>query len=184
MCEESLAQVLIRARSGELQAWDVLLRHYGPHIERVVQRQLRTRNITGIEAKDVSQSVVRRILLRRGECCFEDTRQLLGYLLRCSQDILRRHVAKELSRDTRTQTTRILDQLPDSSGDDPSIRLETLESIHSVKNILTHQEWLIVQRRAEGSSWSDIAEELELSADAVRMRFMRLRHRVSSFLSD
>ena len=181
--EPSFRELLARMDAGNDEATELLCAIFLPHVERVIRRQLREAKLHDMDPIDVRQSAVRRLLVHRGELSFTSAKQFCVYLSRCAKRI----IAHEL----RTRDKHSCDQLSQAASsclpanERPLLDvLSSAETVRAVRDAVTDDEWEILQARAAGRTWQQIADTLRLHPAAARMRFVRFRERLRRLIKD
>jgi RNA polymerase sigma factor (sigma-70 family) len=114
---------------------------------------------------------------------FPDAASFLAYLHTVS-----RNSANDVRREAAWQTVDINEReaelrrtFPVQSSEQ---RAATAELFARVWHVLSEDERVVARRTAEGHSMGDIARELGLTANAVSVRWFRLRSRIRNLLKD
>ena len=169
-----LRLLLERVRHGDEDAARELLKHFEPHVRRVVRRRLPLVLRSKFDSMDFVQSVWGDFFaqLSRGEIDFETSRQLAKFLAFVAQA----KVADEVHRRLGTEKFGVLKEVAlrphdiPAKGRDPTpsqhvMAHERLEAILSGRPKL-HRE--VLQLRSEGCTFKEIASRLEIDERTAR----------------
>jgi RNA polymerase sigma factor (sigma-70 family) len=168
---------LAALRRGYPQAADELIRRFDPYIRRVVGLRLtdpRLRRI--LDSMDLCQSILARFLARAASGKFE---------LATAEDLRKLLVTMVLNR-IRSQARKErknAGSLPEAwdgaaSDPEPGRRLADDELLQQIRSRLSERERWLVEQRAAGRTWPDIAAEVGESPEALRMQQARAIARV------
>ncbi|WP_419193326.1 RNA polymerase sigma factor [Kolteria novifilia] len=183
----TVAEILERARQGDEHAAYELVRRYEPLIRRAIRVRLVDRHLLRlVDPSDIVQSVFQSFFQRlvAGEKEFDDSEKLVRYLI----GMTRNRVASEVRshrRDRRDyrRTISLHDENNVASERiithrSPSEEVVTTELMGRVKRTLSPREHELITMRTEGHSWSEIADRLGGSHEALRKQFTRVLKRV------
>lgn len=178
-----------RVRAGDAQAAEELVRTYEPEIRRAVRMYLTDPKMHRVlDSVDICQSVLANFFVRAaaGQFDVEQPEQLLKLLVTMARNRFRDHARGERAdrRDNRrlqTGDSGLLGQAPGRSHT-PSQIVAGRELLEEVHKRLSEDERKLAKARSEGREWSDIAEEMGVSAEALRKRLSRAMDRVSEEL--
>jgi RNA polymerase sigma-70 factor (ECF subfamily) len=191
MVASAFAELLSRIRAGDALAAEELVRTYEPEIRRAIRVRLtdaRLRRL--VDSIDICQSVLAGFFVRTaaGQFDIETPEELLRLLVTMARnrviDWARRSQADR--RDGRRDVS-----LEGENGESPQFAarepgpvsvLVSRELIEQVRNRLAPEELRLMEQRAEGRNWSEIAAELGEQPNAVRMRLTRALDRVAGEL--
>ena len=172
------ATLVIRAREGDLTAFEALLRRYQKRIYQLALRMTSNR----ADAEDIVQEVFvtawRRLPEIQREAAFS------GWLYttatnRCLTLLRRRRPIAELD-DTTTPAAN-------DPMEDPEVAAQTgaqLAALTQALGLLTDEQravWLL--REAHGRSYDEIAHVIDTTPDAVRGRLFRARAQLAEAMS-
>jgi RNA polymerase sigma-70 factor (ECF subfamily) len=184
----SFVDLMNRVRAGDEQAAAQLIADYEPQIRRVIRVRLTDSRLRRqFDSMDVCQSVMANFFVRSalGQFDLHSPAQLVKLLATMAERRLINHVHKQQAqkRDVRRQQTGDGEELDFlDHGPTASRIVAGRDLLEQVRSRLTPAESLIADRRAEGQSWQEIAEELGDKPDAVRMRFSRATKRIMESL--
>jgi RNA polymerase sigma factor (sigma-70 family) len=189
MSEElSFAELIQRVRAGDQDAAAILVRRYEPAIRRAVRIRLTDSRLGRVlDSMDICQSVLASFFMRAalGQYDLQAPEQLLHLLASMARHKLADQVDRERAecRDNR--------RLAPGSGDarevlsaanSPSDQVSARELLQEVQRRLSPEERRLVELRNQGMEWSDIAEQLGGSPEALRKRLARATNRVAQEL--
>ncbi len=184
MADPSFDDLLRRIRAGEAEAAAELVHRYEPVIRVEVRRRLNDPYLNRVlDSGDVCQSVLASFFLRAaaGQYELESPDDLLKLLL----SMARKKVASQArrqrtqSRDSRRVVagTEALEALED--GPAPDALVAGKELFEKCCALLTPEEKQLVDLRAAGRTWPQIAETVGGQAQARRRQLERALDRVS-----
>jgi RNA polymerase sigma-70 factor (ECF subfamily) len=185
----TFADFVRRIRSGDDQAAQELVDRYESVIRREVRLRLKDpRLLSQFDWTDVCQSVLASFFLRAaaGQYDLDEPGQLLKLLVAMTRNKLanRRRHHRALRRDYRRMEPCDpvhLDSRPVSTPS-PSRMVAGRELLEEFRRRLTEAERAIVDLRAQGCEWPEIAERLGGTAQARRKQFIRAVDRVEQQL--
>jgi len=181
----TFAEFIGRIRAGDDQAAQELVERYEPVIRREVRLRLKDPRLNSqFDWTDVCQSVLASFFLRAasGQYDLEEPGQLLKLLVVMTRHKLanqeRRHRAER--RDYRRREPCEPEELegrpvPDPS---PSRMVAGRELLEEFRRRLSQEERELVDLRAQGCEWPEIAAKLGGTAQARRKQFARAVDRV------
>jgi RNA polymerase sigma-70 factor, ECF subfamily len=176
-----------RMRAGDADAWAEFHSRYEPLLRQMARRWLSPQLRRQADSVDMTQSVLRILLLSDGRVAFADEERFRGWLA----TVMRNRVVR-LARRTRGPGGEALEEL--DLGDDvaeespgPADLAEKAEAIHRLKSamdLLTREEReILFLREFEDLAFGDVAKRLgRPSADAARKSFDRARKRLERIL--
>jgi RNA polymerase sigma-70 factor (ECF subfamily) len=182
------ATLLTQARGGDQAALELLVRQYEPKLRLVARVLLGPALRPYLDSIDLVQSVHRSLLmgLRNQRFTFEKPDDLLALALKLS----RRKAARQWRRLQRQQrlsgdvnaTTDIVELLASlgQPHNEPARIAQSRDQIARLYQSLNDDERHLLQLRIEGYEPTEIADKLQLSAVAFRVRLTRLRQRLQS----
>jgi RNA polymerase sigma factor (sigma-70 family) len=181
-------ELLDRARQGDEQAMTRLARQYEPELRVFASVQLGPALRPYLDSIDLVQSVHRCLLagLRGNKFDISSPEKLLGLAV----VMVRRKVARhwrQLRRQSRLDGKQF-DQSPvpqllaslSSSEVDPASAASLRDAVEHLWRHLTESERQVIELRLEGRSTAEVARELGLDADVLRVRLSRLRQRLQA----
>jgi len=180
------AAVLARARGGDREAFDQLVREYEPKLRLVARVLLGPALRPYLDSVDLVQSVHKSVLLglRDQKFAVEGPDNLLALALA----LVRRKVARHWRRLQRQQRLSGTAAAPADLAsvlaglsrpqDDPARAAEFHDHVAQLCQNLNDAERRLLDLRLQGYSPAECALELGLSAVAFRVRLTRLRQRL------
>ena len=185
---ESFADLLERVRTGDQDAATELAKKYEPAIRRVVRfRMGDSRLQSAFDSADVCQSVMASFFVRAasGQFDLESPEQLMQLLTTMAKRKLGMQIRKQRAskRDQRRVVSSPSDEhaLPGADST-PSQVIAAKELVGEAHRRMSDDERRIVDWRKEGMEWSEIAERLDISAEAARKKLARALDRVTEEL--
>jgi RNA polymerase sigma-70 factor (ECF subfamily) len=183
----TFADFLRRIRAGDQQAATELVRRYEPAIRLEVRRRLNDPSLTPIlGSMDICQSVLASFFVRVavGQYDLDNPGQLLGLLVAMTRNKLAGHVRRQhrQRRDCRravTGTELLADQ---PGGLPPDQMAEGKELLEKVRQGLSDDERQLVDLRAEGLTWPEVAVRVGGEAQTRRRQLTRALDRVAQQL--
>jgi RNA polymerase sigma-70 factor (ECF subfamily) len=172
------SEFIRRVRGGDERAAEALVKRYGPAIRRVVRVRLRNSRLQRlIESGDICQSVFASFFVRTalGQYDLESPDQLLKLLTRIARNKLAYEARRERAgcRDLgRINRAAVIENYP-APIVGPAPQLAASELLEEARRRLTPQERDLLDRRAAGLSWAEIAADLGGTPDALRIRLSR-----------
>ncbi len=183
--ENSFQELIRRARSGDGEAAEELVRRYEPTIRRTVHIHLRDARLRRLlDSMDICQSVFKSFFVRAasGQYQLETPEQLLALLVTMARNKLAGHARKPQvqRRDQRRGgTAGVADSAITAPGADPSQQVAAQDLLHEFRKRLSPEERLLADQRAQGREWAEIAAQQGRSPDALRKRLERALQRVA-----
>ncbi len=177
-----------RVRAGDAEAAAELLRRYESAIRLEVRMRLRDRRLSRLfDSMDICQSVLASFFMRAaaGQYDLEQPDQLLKLLVVMARNKLANAARKQQAqrRDHRRAGALPEDDLIASETEaSPSRIVAGRELLERVRSRLTPEEVRLMELRAEGHEWADVARELGGTPEARRKQFSRALDRVSQEL--
>ena len=184
----SFADLLRRVRSGDPSAAEQLVKSYEPHIRRAVRIHLRDARLRRLlDGADVCQSVLASFFVRAASGQYElDTPEQLVRLL---MSMARNKIASRgRKQEVVRREERDLDGSSSAEGDfpaggvSPSVQVAGRDLLEEVRKRLSEEERFLVDQRALGREWADIAAERGGGAEALRKKHARALDRVAAEL--
>lgn len=187
--EAKFRELLGRVRGGEGAAAEELVALCESTIRRVVRLRLRQGSTLrrGLDSLDICQSVLASFIVRSalGQYDLEKPEDLLKLLA-----VMARNKLVDEARRPDVARRRLLSSETASSGangwvdtqPDASRRVAARELLSEVRRRLTDEERYLVEQRVAGRRWSDLADELGGTPDALRKRHARAIDRVAAEL--
>jgi RNA polymerase sigma-70 factor (ECF subfamily) len=183
---DELGALLDGVRAGDEEALTQLLQKYEPRLRTAARVLLGPWLRPHLDSLDLIQSVHRELLpgLRQGKYDLGSTQQLLALAL----TVVRRKVARSWRRIQRQQ--QLGPAPPDdsdhgdtvlpsrNSDDDPAANALVNDAIEHILRGLSQEERRLVERRLQGYSTVDIAQEMNIDPHLLRAKLSRLRQRL------
>lgn len=177
-----------RVRAGEEDAAAELVRRYEPAIRRVVRLRLTDARLRrAFDSMDVCQSVLAGFFVRAalGQYDLDSPDRLLKLLAQIARhkvtDRLRRERAGRRDLARRDEDSRALARAVADEAS-PSGQVAGRELLAEFRKRLSPEEQDLVDQRAAGREWADIAAERGESPEALRKRLARALDRVAGQL--
>ncbi|WZO99356.1 ECF-type sigma factor [Isosphaeraceae bacterium EP7] len=176
---------IAKIRGGDEDAARELVRHFEQVIRREVHLRLDDRRLYRLfDSVDISQSVLASFFTRASSGGFdlETPEQLVGLLIQMTRNKVafqvRRH--RTLRRDSRKTDARPVDEIGLASPSlGPSEQASDQDLFEAVRARLGVEERRLVELRAEGWEWPEIAARLGGTAQARRVQLARAVNRVA-----
>jgi RNA polymerase sigma-70 factor (ECF subfamily) len=180
-------QVLVtRVQLGDEDALAELTRRYEPEV-RLAARVLLGRFLRAhLDSVDLVQSVHQSLMLglRQNRFTLTTPQQLLGLAMTMVRRKIARHWRK-LQRQQRldihaaeTCAGQDLRTCPHSPEVDPAQAAEYNDLLQRVCSQLEERDRRVIELRLQGNSTAEVARQLGLDADVLRVRLSRLRRRL------
>ena len=182
--DRPFSEFIRRVRTGDEQAAVELVERYGPAIRRAVRVRLRDPRLQRlIDSVDICQSVFASFFVRTalGQYDLESPDQLLKLLATIARNKLAYQARRERAdcRDQgRVNRGAVIENCP-APVDSPSRQLAVSELLEEARRRLTPEERELLERRAQGLAWAEIAAELGGTPDALRVRLARAVARIT-----
>jgi RNA polymerase sigma factor (sigma-70 family) len=184
-CQTEIQGLIARVRAGDQAAASELVRDYEPHIRRAIQIQLRDPRIRStLDTADICQSVMASFFARLalGQYDLSEPGRLASLLVKMARSkVATRARRAEVTRRGRqgqemmAQTMRaVVDPAPEPSR--LVMGRDLLEQFH---RRLEPDERALSDRRANGSTWNEIAAEVGSTPEALRKKLARALNRVA-----
>jgi RNA polymerase sigma-70 factor (ECF subfamily) len=186
MGEECCFRDLIRrVRAGDEAAAAQLVRLYEPTIRLIVRRRLTNPAVRRLlDSVDICQSVLASFFVRAaaGQYDLDQPDHLLKLLARMACNklanaVMKQHAARR--HPARAVAVPLRDSAVVDPGQSPSEQIANQDLLQQVRSRLSRDELELVERRACGLTWAEIAAQLGGNADALRIRHGRAVERVA-----
>ena len=186
MAEENFDQLLSKAKSGDEVAISELVTRYETEVRIVARARLGTALRPHLDSMDLVQSVHKSLLLglRANRYDISSPEKLVAL----ATTIVRRKVARKWRKIKRQQRLSGVKgenkDLPDllatiSSPDtDPAAQVAMRQATEHVLKDLSDIERQVLELRMEGFTTAEVARQLGLDADVLRVKLSRLRRRL------
>ena len=191
MSTTPVSDLLAQVRGGDAAAAEELVRTYEPELRRAIRVRLtdaRLRRL--VDSIDICQSVLAGFFVRTaaGQYDIQTPEELLKLLVTMARnrviDWARRSQADR--RDGRREVSiegEDGQQMQFASNQPgPASVLVSRELLEQVRSRLSTDELKLMEQRAEGLNWNEIAETTGDQANAVRMKLTRALDRVAEEL--
>jgi RNA polymerase sigma-70 factor (ECF subfamily) len=183
----SFSALVAEARRGDEDAVRELVRQYEPEIRRFARAHLGAPLRTWVGSMDVINSVYRSLFLglRRARFDLAAPEQLVALAV----TMVRRKIARHWRRWKRQQQAlgrphnldALAERLPAPPGeDDPVGSAIVAEITRRLPEALSGTERKLVEGRLQGYSTAEIARDLGVNADVLRVQWGRLRQRLQA----
>ena len=186
MAEElSFTDLIQRVRSGDEKAATELVRRYEPAIRVAVRVRLTDPGLRRfLDSMDICQSVLANFFVRAaaGQFDLDKPERLMKLLVTMARNKVTNYALKEQAarRDQRRVQKGGLDENTLAARQpSPSQMVANQELLQEFRKRLSHEERQLADQRAQGRSWTEIAEVAGGNPDALRMQLLRAIDRVS-----
>ena len=176
---ESFIELIARVRQGDEQAAEELILRYEQDLRVIARVRLTdTRMRRVMDSMDICQSIMANFFLRAAAGQFEletpeQLTKLLATMVRNKVTDLARHAHRDCRDIRRITSDHIETYAVAGSVGTPSQIVARSELLEALLSQLGDEEQVIARQRADGHCWSDIANELGRSPDAVRKGYAR-----------
>lgn len=187
--DNSFADLVRRVREGESAAAAELVQQYEPEIRRIVRVRMtdpRLRRV--VDSMDVCQSVLANFFLRAsaGQFDLQQPEELIALLVAMVRNKVvdqarRLQAGKRDSRRVEAGGDSVFDRLA-GNAQSPDRIVADREIVAEARRRLNPDERYLAEQRALGREWSELAEELKVSAEALRKKLTRALDRVAAEL--
>ncbi len=163
------AELVARAREGDLDAFDALVREHGPAVYRVAVRMLGEPEDAEDAAQDAFLQAWRGLRSFRGQSAFS-TWMYRIVTNRCLDELARRRATEPLEESAPSERP----------GPEQVVvaRSEFAVLRKAVEDLTPEQRAVLVLREFEGCTYEEIAEVCDISVSAVKSRLHRARAEV------
>ncbi len=191
MSATSVGELLAQVRGGDAAAAEELVRTYEPELRRAIRVRLtdaRLRRL--VDSIDICQSVLAGFFVRTaaGQYDIQTSEELLKLLVKmarnCVIDWVRRSQGdrRDVRRDVSIEREDGQSMQFASSQPGPVSVLVSRELLEQVRSRLAPDELKLMEQRAEGLNWNEIAAVTGDHVNAVRMKLTRALDRVAEEL--
>ena len=191
MSATSVGELLTQVRGGDAAAAEELVRTYEPELRRAIRVRLtdaRLRRL--VDSIDICQSVLAGFFVRTaaGQYDIQTPEELLKLLVTMARnrviDWVRRSQAdrRDDRRDVSIEREDGQSMQFASSQPGPVSVLVSRELLEQVRSRLAPDELTLMEQRAEGLNWNEIAAMTGDQVSAVRMKLTRALDRVAEEL--
>lgn len=178
--------VLERARQGDETAMTELVTRYEPEVRMVARIRLGAALRPYLDSLDLVQSVHRSLMMGLRNDRFDISSP--DKLVALATTIVRRKVARQWRHLRRQQRLEGIpassESMPDilaalqATDSDPAHVAALSDQMRRVWELLDPLERQLIELRIDGLSTAEVARELGLDADVLRVRLSRLRQRL------
>lgn len=191
MSSTTVGDLLSRVRGGDAAAAEELVRTYEPELRRAIRVRLTDARLRRmVDSIDICQSVLAGFFVRTaaGQYDIQTPEELLKLLVTMARnrviDWARRSQAdrRDGRRDVSIEGDDGQQMQFASNQPGPASVLISRELLDQVRSRLAPEELKLMEQRAEGLDWNQIAEQTGDQANAVRMRLTRALDRVAEEL--
>ena len=183
--EPTFEQLMSRAKQGDELAMAELVKQYEPEVRMVASVRLGEYLRPHLDSVDLVQSVHKSLMLglRRNQFDISSPEKLIALAL----TMVRRKVAKKwrkMRRQQRLESSGSSANLPEllaslvSPNSDPAALAAQRSEIEDLFSKLSEREQRLIELRLDGYSTVEVARELGLDADVLRVNLSRLRKRL------
>ena len=180
--DHSFRDLIRRIRAGDGPAAEELVGVYGPTLLAMARRQILDPALRRhFDSKDIRQSVLGSLLvrIRLGQYQLDTPQDLERLLAR----LVRNKVADQARKRKRFPRPLPADGDGDFGGREPADpgpghRAANKDLLDESQRRMSEEEWQIIDLRAQGHSWAEIAAAVGGTPDAVRVRHGRTVTRV------
>ncbi len=181
---DSFQDLVRRVRAGDERATTELVQRYAPTIQRAVRARLTDAHLQRLlDSVDICQSVFANFFVRAaaGQSELDSPKQLLKLLETMARNKLTNHALhhRACRRDHRRLQEGVNEQEFLDPSPSPSQVVAHQELLEEVRKRLSEEERHIVEQRALGRPWTEIAAMLGAGPEGVRKRFERALDRVA-----
>jgi RNA polymerase sigma-70 factor (ECF subfamily) len=187
--EQAFAELMKRVRAGDADAAAELVRQFEPEIRRTIRVKLADSRLHRLlDSVDICQSVLANFFVRTaaGQYELNEPRDVLKLLVTMARNKLYDKVREQQAdrRDQRrleTADSQLMQAVADGAPT-PSRILAGRELLQRVHQHLTDDERQLMEQRAHGMGWNEIAAQRGESAEALRKKLARAMNRVSEIM--
>jgi RNA polymerase sigma-70 factor (ECF subfamily) len=182
---------LIRGiRQGQADAVTRLVHEFEPEIRRTIRVLLHDSTLQRhFDSMDICQSVMANFLVRAsaGQFDLDKPEKVLGLLITMARNKLtdkaRAHKGTRRHPGGKQQEgSAVLKNVVDRAGS-PSCMLQGQELLEQIKQHLTPAEAVLLEYRAQGLEWPEIAAKVNAKPDSLRKQFTRAMDRIVELLN-
>jgi RNA polymerase sigma factor (sigma-70 family) len=185
---DSFHELILKVRAGNENAAAELVRLYEPTIRLIVRRRLTDPALRRLlDSMDICQSVLASFFVRAASGQYELDKP--AHLLKLLTTMARNKLANAARRQTtarrdlhRVQAGNLTDGMAVDPRDSPGAQVANRDLLQKVRSRLSSEELELVELRAQGRNWAEIAAQLGGSPDGLRMRLSRAIERVTQEL--
>ena len=174
-------ELIVRARTGDADAWGDLYREYAPAIFRFCRRAMPTRE----DAEDATMEIFMKLRDKLGQ--YDEGRSFTAWLYKVAAnhcwDLLRR---RKLRQDKETEdVTEVPLETPDANQLERLIEERTSEEVRKALDKLgVRARMALVMRYYSDMSYDEIADALGVRRAFVGVVLLRARHELRQALGE
>ncbi len=177
-------QLMHRVRAGDQAAAQELLQRYESKVRRIVRIKLDSRLQRHFDSMDICQSVMASFFVRAalGQYELQTPEQVMKLLATMARNKLVNAVNRQKRgrRDFQRVESADVDR-PDKAAS-PSMQVANRELLAETRRRLTADERRLLELRDEGKEWTDIADLVGGTPEALRKKLARAIERVAQEL--
>jgi len=179
MDEARFHTLIQRVRSGDEEAARELVRDYEPFIRRAVRLQLTDARVRRVfDSMDVCQAVLISFFTRAAEGRFDlhGPNDLVNLLMTMARNKASKKVRDERAggRDVaRLAAEPIEEREPAEEKATPSVIASVRELVGKAKELMSPDEWRLLELRNQGHDWAEIAAACGGTPEGLRKRLER-----------
>lgn len=187
--DSSFVGLIQKVESGSEQAAAQLIATYGPSLRRLARIRLQGSDIRRvIDSQDIYQSVMAVFFQRvqTGELELKEPQDLIRLVStmirnRITDKVRRLHAQRrDMRRNISMQQESILVV---DSDDSPSALVSRKELMERFRSLLSDEERQLLDARAQGYEWKEIAQRQSATPDKLRKQLKRAMDKVTELLS-
>jgi RNA polymerase sigma factor (sigma-70 family) len=186
LSDEAFHELIIRVQAGDPDAAAELIRDYEPEIRLEVRVRLRLQDARVrrlLDSMDITQSVLASFFagVAVGRFTPKHPRQLLGLLITMTRNKLLTQVRDQRRQRRDIRRLQPLDAAAHNladSNESPSQLVAGVELLKEFRKRLSEEETKLAERRGQGLTWGNIAEELGGTPDSRRKQLERAYTRI------
>jgi DNA-directed RNA polymerase specialized sigma24 family protein len=180
----TFAEFISRIRAGDEQAAEELVRRYEPVIRLEVRMRITDSRLYRIvDSLDICQSVLASFFVRTalGQYDLDRPEQLMRLLVAITRNKAAMQVRRQRAarRDHRRGAMLQVDDAIAATDASPSRVLSGRELLQEARRRMSEEELRLVDLRAEGRPWAEIAAEVGGTAHGRRKQMARAAERVA-----
>jgi RNA polymerase sigma-70 factor (ECF subfamily) len=185
---QSFVALIQRVKTGEPDAAEQLLREFEPTVRRAIRVRMVNPSLRRtMDSMDLCQSVMGSFFVRAalGQYDLGSPEQLVGLLVKLARNKVADHARHEQAKMRDHRRTKEDGSAVDHVAgrqESPSQIVGGAELLERFRSKLSAEERYLAEQRALGREWSELAEELGQSAEALRKQLQRAVDRVSQEL--
>ena len=187
---DTFEELIQGIRQGNADAAARLVREFEPEIRRTLRVFLHDSPLRRqFDSMDICQSVMANFLVRAsaGQFDLDKPEKVLGLLVTMARNKLsdKARAQKGSRRNPggkQQEGSAVLKNVP-QRGESPSCILQGQELLNQMRQLLSADEIVLLEYRAEGLEWPEIGAKLNAKPDSLRKQFTRAIDRVVEHLN-